>query len=33
MGENVVDETEQYFSNLTEEVTGLVKEVYRNFFK
>ena len=29
MGESVVDETSDYFSELTEEITGLVKDVYR----
>lgn len=33
MGENVVDQTAEYFSELTEELTGLVKDIYRYLFK
>ena len=33
MGENVVDETAEYFNELTEELTGLVKGIYRYLFK
>lgn len=33
MGENVVDETDEYFQNLSSQLTGLVKDIYRYLFK
>ena len=33
MGENVVDETMDYFQELSEELTSLVKDVYKYLFK
>ena len=33
MGESVVDETAEYLSQLSEDITGLVKDVFRYLFK
>lgn len=33
MGESVKDETAQYFSQLSEDLTGLVKDIFRYIFK
>ena len=33
MGENVVDQTEEYFSEQSEQLTGLVKDIYKYIFK